>query len=195
MSDLRGRRERRRRPKGALGAVVAALALAASLAAMALAVGTASTVSSVSSSTLGERIVVDARGRTLYALSPETTHHLLCKSSECLKFWPPLAVGSRKAKLKAGPDVHGGLGILRRGDGTLQVTLRGMPLYRFSGDRSSGQVNGQGVKSFGGTWHAVAAASDSSDVPAASEPASTTPTTTPTTPTKPYGEPKKEESW
>src|SRR5580693_6251512 len=87
-------------------------------AAIALAVGGGSTVGSVSSSKLAERIAVDSRGRTLYALSPETAHRLLCKSSACLGVWPPLTVSSTKAKPTAGPGVHGTLAILRRSDGT-----------------------------------------------------------------------------
>ena len=169
----RSSRSRRWRPSGLLVAAMAAtLMFAGSLAAMALAAGNASTVSSASSSTLGEQIVVDAHGRTLYALSPETTHHLLCKSSECLKFWPPLTVRSSKAKLLAGPGVHGHLAILRRSNGVLQVTLGGLPLYRYSGDQAKGQATGQGIHSFGGNWHVVSATS-------ATSPA------TPTTPTKP----------
>jgi predicted lipoprotein with Yx(FWY)xxD motif len=156
-----------------LGAAAAVLALVAG-AALALAMS-ASTVSSAPSSRLGERIVVSPQGRTLYALSPETVHHLLCKSGECLKFWPPLTVSSRKARLTDGSGVHGGLGVLRRSDGLLQVTLRGMPLYRFSGDHAKGQVNGQGLKSFGGTWHAVTAAADPAHSPSSTEPASGTP--------------------
>ncbi|HWY89949.1 MAG TPA: hypothetical protein VNY31_04695, partial [Solirubrobacteraceae bacterium] len=107
----------------ALGAAAVVLALAVSLAALALAAGGTATVSSESSANLGERIVVNAQGRTLYALSPETTHHLLCKTSECFKFWPPLTVSSHKVKLKAGSGVRGKLGILHRSNGMLQVTL------------------------------------------------------------------------
>jgi predicted lipoprotein with Yx(FWY)xxD motif len=153
-----------------LGAGAAVLALAAG-AALALAMS-ASTVSSAPSSQLGERIVISPQGRTLYALSPETVHHLLCTSSECLKFWPPLTVSSRKARLTDGSGVHGGLGVLRRPGGLLQVTLRGMPLYRFAGDHARGQVNGQGLHSFGGTWHAVTAGADPKRSPASTEPAS-----------------------
>jgi predicted lipoprotein with Yx(FWY)xxD motif len=161
-----------------MAAAAAATALAVSLASLALAASTAPTASSMSSSKLGEQIVVNGQGRTLYALSPETTHHLLCKSSECLKFWPPLTVHSRKTKLKAGPGVHGHLGILSRSGGMFQVTLRGMPLYRFSGDHAKGQVNGQGLKSFGGTWHAATAAADPSKAPASTkEPESSAPST------------------
>jgi predicted lipoprotein with Yx(FWY)xxD motif len=155
--------------------VVIALALAASFAAVAFAASTTVTIGSASNSTLGEQVLVNSQGRTLYALSPETTSHLLCKSSECLKFWPPLTVSSRKTKLKDGPGAHGHLGILRRSDGMLQITLRGLPLYRYSGDRAKNEANGQGIKSFGGTWHAVTAAATSGKAPTAAEPTSTTP--------------------
>jgi predicted lipoprotein with Yx(FWY)xxD motif len=139
----------------------AALASALALAAIALAARGTFTVSSVHSSSLGEQIVVDSHGQTLYALSPETADHVLCKSKECLKFWPPLTVSSHKAKLRKGPGVKGKLGLLRRRHGEFQVTLRGMPLYRFAGDHGAGQTNGQGIKSFGGTWSAATASPSS----------------------------------
>ena len=154
-------RSSQRRPTArlAVGITAVTLAFAASLAAIALAGGGAITVTSASNSPLGEQITVDAQGRTLYALSPETTRHLLCKSSTCLKFWPPLTVRSSKAKLKAGPGVHGHLAILRR-NGVLQVTLRGLPLYHYSGDHAKGEANGQSIHSFGGTWHVLPATSN-----------------------------------
>jgi predicted lipoprotein with Yx(FWY)xxD motif len=168
-----------------ISATGAALAVAAAFAAMALSAGTTLTVGSASNSKLGERVLINAQGRTLYALSPETASHLLCKSSECLSFWPPLTVPSRSTKLKDGAGVHGHLGILRRSNGLLQVTLGGMPLYRFANDHAKGQVNGQGIKSFGGTWHAVKASSTtSSSSPAMpSMPQPTTPA--PSTPSAP----------
>jgi predicted lipoprotein with Yx(FWY)xxD motif len=137
------------------GAAAAALALAASLATIAFATS-APTVSSLSSSKLKETIVVNAQGRTLYWLSPETARHPLCKTRECFEFWPPLTVSSSHATLKAGPGVHGSLGIVHR-NGIFQVTLRGLLLYRYYQDDAKGQVNGQGIKSFGGTWRAVTA--------------------------------------
>ncbi len=158
------------------GGVAAALAVGVSFAAVALAASGTATVGSASNSQLGKRVVVNAQGRTLYALSPETPHHLLCTSATCLKAWPPVTVPSRKTKLKAGSGVHGQLGILRRSNGRLQVTLRGRPLYRFSGDRARDEANGEGIESFGGTWHAVSAAAG------AAAPAPTMPSTTPTTP-------------
>jgi predicted lipoprotein with Yx(FWY)xxD motif len=153
----------------------AALALVVPLLLAAVAWASALTLSSTLNSKLGERVVVNAQGRTLYTLSGESKGHLLCKSSECLKFWPPVTVSSTKTKLKAAGRVHGRLGILRRANGLLQVTLRGLPLYRFSQDHAKGEANGQGVESFGGTWHAVVAAGG----------AGSTPPTTPTTPSAP----------
>jgi predicted lipoprotein with Yx(FWY)xxD motif len=160
------------------------------------------TVAGTSNSHLDETVVVSPSGFTLYALSPETTRHLLCKSRECLQFWPPLTVRSRNVKLRDGSGVHGALGILRRSNGELQVTLRGMPLYRYAGDHAPHEANGQGLHSFGGTWHAVTATAastptnDSStpSTPAwtetnstSSTPASSTPTPTTSTPTTPSG--------
>ena len=153
------RRAARRRRWSRLGRVLAAgaLVLGAPLAAVALGAG-ANTVTSTSNAALGERIVIDGQGRTLYALNPETTHHLLCKTSECLKFWPPLTVRSSRS-LKAGSGVRGHLGVLRRAGGVLQVTLGGHPLYRFADDHAKGQASGQGIHGFGGVWHVITAAS------------------------------------
>jgi len=125
-------------------------------------------VDSASNATLGEHVLVDGQGRTLYALLPETAHRLLCKSAECLKLWPPLTVASSKARVRLGTGVHGRVGILRRAGGILQVTLDGHPLYRFSEDRSPGQANGQNLQSFGGTWHVLGeSGSPSAKAPAA----------------------------
>lgn len=146
---------RRRR----LAPVLGALAAAATLSGVAVAANAARVVGEATNSMLKETVVVDTHGRTLYALHPETTHHLLCKSHPCFEAWPPLTVRSSNVTLEAGHGVEGKLGLLHRGNGKLQVTLRGMPLYRFSGDSGKGEANGEGIKSFGGTWHAVKAQS------------------------------------
>jgi predicted lipoprotein with Yx(FWY)xxD motif len=185
------RSRRRGRSSGLVAcAALVAVAAVAIFAAMAFASGSVTpTVGSAANAKFSEKIVVDAHGRTLYALSPESSHHLLCKSSECLKAWPPLTVRSSKTKLVAGSGVHGRLGILRRSNGMLQVTLGGLPVYHFSGDGARGATNGEGIKSFGGTWHVLSAATDTTLEPATAEttPSSpstpTTSTPTPTTPT------------
>ncbi|HWW90607.1 MAG TPA: hypothetical protein VNY35_07495 [Solirubrobacteraceae bacterium] len=155
---------RRREHRTAIfrAAVAVASGLALSFVAVAIASATL-TISSASNSKLGERVVVNAQGHTLYALSGESKSHQFCTSAECLKFWPPLRVSSKGTKLKAGSGVHGKLGLIARPGGILQVTLRGLPLYRFSGDKASGEANGQGITFPGGhTWHAVTAASSAS---------------------------------
>jgi predicted lipoprotein with Yx(FWY)xxD motif len=128
--------------------------------------------------------VVNSQGRTLYALSGESKSHQFCTSAECLKFWPPLRVSSRSTKLKAGSGVHGKLSVITRAGGILQVTLRGLPLYRFSGDKAKGEANGEGLTLPGGhVWHAVTAASGASPgTPAMSPSPSSAPTPSPSPP-------------
>jgi predicted lipoprotein with Yx(FWY)xxD motif len=174
-------------PRAALA--TAALVLGGALAAVAFAAGGGLTVTSASNSTLGEQIVVDGQGHTVYVLHPETTHHLLCTSSACLAVWPPLTVRSSKTKLKAGPGVHGRLAILRRKDGKLQVTLGDQPLYRYSGDQAKGEANGQGIHSFGGTWHVLTAKTGTSPTPTTTTPTTTTTTPTTTSPMSEYSYP------
>lgn len=165
---MRPRRSSIHIDRRALTALLAVLALAGSVTGSALAGAGAVKLRAAANSALGKTIVLSPSGRTVYALSPETTHHLLCKNRECLKFWPPLTVPSRSTKLTEASGVHGKLGLLRRSNGALQITLRGVPLYRYSGDSGTGQANGEGIESFGGTWHAVTAS-------AASPPSSSTP--------------------
>jgi len=92
--------------------VTGAAALAAVIAAIALAAGSP-TVRASSNSSLGVKVLADAHGATLYVLTPESEHHLLCTSSACLKLWPPLTVGSRSSKLTLGAGVHGHLACCR----------------------------------------------------------------------------------
>jgi predicted lipoprotein with Yx(FWY)xxD motif len=168
-----------RRPT--LRALAVAGVIAVSLSATALAASSALTLGSASNSMLSEQVVVNAQGRTLYSLSPETARHLLCKSSECVKRWPPVTVSSSKVKLKAGSGVQGHLSMVRRSNGTLQVTLRGLPLYRYSGDHANGSANGDGIESFGGTWHAATATGGGAKPTTPS-----TPSTPSTPPVNPY---------
>jgi predicted lipoprotein with Yx(FWY)xxD motif len=159
---------------------VVAAALAAVTATTAFAATSKPTIKAAHNSSLGKTVVVDGRrGMTLYHLSPETKSHLLCRTAQCEGFWPPLTVKSLHTKLRKGTGISGKLGIFKRPDGKFQVTLRGIPLYRFSGDSAKGQANGNGIKSFGGTWHAVTAkAATSAPAPAAAPAPAPAPTTT-----------------
>ena len=74
---------------------------------------------------------------------------------KCTDFWKPLVANSR---LRAALGSGGRFGVVRRRDGTTQLTAGARPLYTFVED-SPGQVNGNGFQDqFGGrhfTWHAV----------------------------------------
>ena len=160
-------------------AVVAGVAVAA-FAGLAFAKGTA-TVKTATNASLGETIVVNSKGTTVYDLDPETAHHLLCKSAMCFKFWPPVKV-SKNAKLSAAAGIKGKLGKLHR-DGFYQLTLNGDPLYTFAFDKSKGMASGNGIKSFGGTWHVVSEGKTKASGTTTSTTSSTTSTTTTTTST------------
>jgi predicted lipoprotein with Yx(FWY)xxD motif len=149
--------------------------LAVAVAGAALA-GAPPTVKTASNAKLKETVLVNPAGHTLYALSPETTHHLLCREAYCLEIWPPLLL-PHGAKLRAAHGVQGKLGLLRRPGGKMQVTLRGKPLYRFEEDRKPGDARGDGLETFGGTWHAVTASATVTAPAAPMTPA------TPSTPT------------
>ncbi len=88
-------------------------------------------------------------------LTPETAKHLLCTAT-CLQFWRPVSA-PKSGKLVVGTGVKGKLGRLSRGSGSFQATLRGLPIYTFVGDTKAGQATGEGIQSFGGTWHVVKA--------------------------------------
>ena len=140
-------------------------------------------VKTAHNASLGATIVVDPNGMTLYELKPETSKHLLCASSLCIHFWPPAKVG-KTTKLAKGPGVEGSLGRLHR-TGFYQLTLDGHPLYHFSLDKHKGSVGGNGLMTFGGTWHVVKGSSSSK-----STTTTTTSTTTSTTTTSsPYSYP------
>ncbi len=176
-------RPRSRLPRRRLSyALLAAVVLAVGVAGAALA-GAPPAVKTSANAKLKETVVVNPAGRTLYALSPETTHHLLCREAYCLEIWPPLLL-PHGAKLVAGRGVQGKLGLLRRPGGKMQITLRGKPLYRFTEDHKAGDAHGEGLETFGGIWHAVTAAA----APApASTPMTPTPAPAPAPAPAPYG--------
>jgi predicted lipoprotein with Yx(FWY)xxD motif len=173
----------RRRLSGLAAAIAAVAALAVALAAFAAASTATLKIGAADNPALNRRVAVNPQGLTLYELSPETTRHLLCRSPACLHFWPPLTVHSQTTKLKLGSGLHGRPSLMRRGH-AWQVTLSGRPLYRYSGDHGRGQANGEGIMSFGGKWHTVAASGAVVPAPVAPQPYPAPPaaTVTETTP-------------
>lgn len=131
-----------------------------------------------------QNVVVTSRGLTVYDLTGDSKQHPKCTTTTCLQFWPAVKVASAKGLSKA-PGVKGKLGVWKH-NGFLQVTLNGHPLYRYSGDTKPGTAMGEGIKSFGGTWHVIKAAASSSGGGSGSGGTGSTSTTTTTTTTPGY---------
>ena len=130
------------------------------------------------------RILVDARGRTLYLFEADKGRRSVCYG-KCASFWPPLLA---KGKPTAGTGVKASrLGTVKRKNGTKQVTYAGHPLYRFKLDKSAGQTNGEGQDFFGGKWWGVSAAGRAVKHTSTTSTTTNTTTTSPTTTYCPYG--------
>jgi predicted lipoprotein with Yx(FWY)xxD motif len=92
-------------------------------------------------------VIVDAQGRTLYRFTAEAQGVPVCTGA-CVGTWrPALASGT------SGLPKH--VATVKRPDGgKLQLTYDGHPLYRYAGDQSAADANGEGV---GGQWFVVRA--------------------------------------
>lgn len=176
------RSDRRRGARGARGvrgarragmlvlaiAAVAALAMTAFAAAKSMTLGVASAKLSGPSGSRTEPIAVNSKGVAVYELVPETIHHLLCTSS-CLQAWFPVKAAAG-TKLTKAAGVSGKLGTFKR-KGVTQLTLNGHPLYTFIEDGGKkGVAAGDGIKSFGGTWHVFKEGQSTSSSSAGSSP-------------------------
>jgi predicted lipoprotein with Yx(FWY)xxD motif len=109
----------------------------------------------VHSSSLG-KILVDSKGRTLYAFGHDLKNKSRC-SGACASNWPPALTKVKHPKVGAGVS-SAKLRVIKRSGGARQLSYAGHPLYRFSGDTAAGDTNGQGIDAFGGTWHVVSPA-------------------------------------
>ena len=101
---------------------------------------------SVAQTSLG-KVLVDGNGMTLYTLSADGPDKSTC-DSQCLQFWPADSPGGAgKVSVTTGRTTTP--------DGTAIATVAGHPVYTFSQDQQPGDVNGEGINEFGGTWYAV----------------------------------------
>jgi predicted lipoprotein with Yx(FWY)xxD motif len=111
------------------------------------------------------RVLVTGSGESLYVFSgdgfpfppPPGAPNLACTAQNtaptgtpCTTAWPPLlATGPLQAK---GGVHQKGLGTVTR-NGVTQVTYFGNPVYGFINDKAPGQMNGEDVAAFDGTWY------------------------------------------
>jgi predicted lipoprotein with Yx(FWY)xxD motif len=119
-------------------------------AAAATASATAAPVMTANNASLGTTVLVNRRGLTLYSLSAERNGRFICTNMACLNLWHPLLAPSGGLK----GDPVGSLGTIKRPDGGMQVTYRGLPLYTFVNDHKPGSAAGNGFKDVG-TWRAA----------------------------------------
>jgi predicted lipoprotein with Yx(FWY)xxD motif len=130
-----------------------------------------------------ENIAVALKGRAVYTLTGDSKSHQECTAkNHCYMFWPPLAVPAGTKPTKAS-GIPGKLSTWHH-NGFFQVVLGGHPLYEYSGDSKAHVATGEGIVSFGGTWHVVKADSGGGSTHTTSTQTGTT--TTNTVPCVPY---------
>jgi predicted lipoprotein with Yx(FWY)xxD motif len=96
-------------------------------------------------------ILFNDKGFTLYRFEGDKGTTSTCYGA-CARKWPPVLT---KGKPKPRAISQAKLRTTKRKDGTVQVTYAGHPLYTFTGDKQTGETNGNGVVAFGGKWHAL----------------------------------------
>jgi len=109
---------------------------------------------SLRSSAAGELdpVVVNGSGFTLYRFDKDTAKPSKSNcNGDCAVTWPPVTVAKGGKVFIAGVKKED-VGFVKRDDGSIQVTLGGWPIYKFSKDTKPGDTLGQGV---GGTWFGV----------------------------------------
>ena len=97
-------------------------------------------------------ILYDGRGFALYVFTRDNPGRSNCGGA-CANRWPPYVVS--RAPIAGRGVAASRIGTIRRGDGSLQATYSGKPLYRYVGDRRPLQVLCQNVREFGGLWLVV----------------------------------------
>jgi len=86
-------------------------------------------------------IITDGDGNTLYFFTPDADGTSTCIEG-CLDNWPVFY--DESLYLGAGLDTDD-FGSIDRGEGVMQTTYKGWPLYYFANDNAAGDVNGDGV--------------------------------------------------
>jgi predicted lipoprotein with Yx(FWY)xxD motif len=96
------------------------------------------------------KIIVTGDGWTVYRFELDTTNPPTSHcTGTCEAMWPAVIVRSGDIEVQ-GID-RALVGTWTRPDGTQQLTVNGWLAYRYAGDKTPGDTNGQGVS---GTWYA-----------------------------------------
>jgi predicted lipoprotein with Yx(FWY)xxD motif len=138
---------------GAVAALVAGCGSSGSTASHTPPASSPSAVSSAlhaQSSKYGQ-ILVNGSGETLYLLTADTGTQSTCNGT-CAGVWPPDTTTGTPSNSGVTASL---VATSARTDNTTQVTYHGHPLYTFAHDTKPGDVNGEGIKTFGGVWYVV----------------------------------------
>jgi predicted lipoprotein with Yx(FWY)xxD motif len=101
-------------------------------------------------------VLTNAQGKTLYTANVEKGGKIMCTSG-CTSIWMP-ADGSASQAKTAAADLNLKVGVVKRPDGTDQLTLNGQPLYSFT-QEGAGKLAGNGaMDAFNGTQFTWSAA-------------------------------------
>lgn len=93
------------------------------------------------------KVLVDAKGMTLYILDRDTTPNKSTCNGQCATNWPPLAVAGDAKDM-------GSWTVVTRDDGSKQWAYKGKPLYFWKDDKKPGDADGDGRGN--GAWHVAA---------------------------------------
>jgi predicted lipoprotein with Yx(FWY)xxD motif len=97
-------------------------------------------------------VLFDANGQVVYVFEIDRPNRSNCTSEECVKAWPPVLTQEPPS---AGAGVNERLlGTIRRGEGRLQVTYNGRPLYFYEHEGPS-EIRCHNVDLHGGLWWVV----------------------------------------
>jgi len=91
------------------------------------------------------RYLADSKGMALYVFKRDSPGKSNCYG-ECAQNWPPLQA---TGEVSAAAGIPGAFTVVERTDGTKQVAYNNMPLYYYVGDKTAGDINGNGV---GDVW-------------------------------------------
>jgi len=119
----------------------------------AAAASSGATLATATNSTIGQQILVDSSGRTVYLFMPDGSSKTTTVPAAIKANWPPV-------KSTATPTVGAGLDQSKiaadvQADGSDQVAYGGHLLYTFAGDKAAGDAKGQGL---GGVWYVLSPA-------------------------------------
>lgn len=105
--------------------------------------------------------LVGPEGMTLYVFTSDIGGESTCNDA-CAELWPPVP-----GDTEIGADLNASLfGTTTRTDGSEQLTVNDMPLYRYEPDEAPGDAKGQG---FNGVWFVVDAQGQIIEASAAAE--------------------------